>query len=483
MKKIIKKINDNKYYLLFAVVIGIFIINYNYVPGDDLIYKAKFIELGLFNFIKEEYLNWSGRLSMIIIPALIKNNLYVWKLLNTLVAFLFMKGFSYYYKPFLSKEDKNEIDKILLVCFFLIFPYTITSTFVWLSGSYQYLWVITAFIYAMIPFYKILFVDGNVNFSKKRWVLIYFAMFCASYIEQEFLVIFVLGTISIVILLLDKTKLKSEKRKIYIYYIFFLINLVIARLSPGLGKRIFTEIRWYPNWENMPFIYRFYEVINITNRHILFGSNLLFLIFTIFLSILIYKKEKFKNKILFLPTLYFILRVFPFDIISNNVMLWYFKIENIYSPIGEKRTLFLSEASNVFLFDTMKVIDNIKSLKIDYLAPVICFFIIIFISFILYMIFDSRKKGILCFLVYWAGFCSIYITAFIPAVHAIGSRVFLLMNSCILFIISQIYLEIKQKYPESDKNRYFKIFIIIVSIYSFLIILNYNYYLKQLLYL
>ena len=106
IKKIINKINLNKYYILFAIIIGIFIIQYDYRGGDDLFYKQKVLKMGVLNFTKTEYLNWSGRLSMIIIPALIRYNLFVWKILNVVVSFLFIKGFSYYYKATVTNEKK-----------------------------------------------------------------------------------------------------------------------------------------------------------------------------------------------------------------------------------------------------------------------------------------------------------------------------------------------------------------------------------------
>lgn len=149
MEKILKKLEINKYYVIFAFIIGIFIINYNYRGGDDLIDKQRVLEMGVWNFTKTIYLTWSGRLSMIIIPALIRYNLFVWKFLNIIVSFLFIKGFSYYYKSDVKNNEKLEIDKVILICFFFIFPYTVTSSIIWMSGSYQYFWAFTSFIYNM----------------------------------------------------------------------------------------------------------------------------------------------------------------------------------------------------------------------------------------------------------------------------------------------------------------------------------------------
>lgn len=477
------KINKNKYYILFAIIIGIFIIKYNYVVGDDLNYKAKVIKMGTWNFIVDEFSHWSGRLSMIIIPALVRYNLYTWKILNILVAFLYLKGFSYYYKSDLSIEEKLKLDKMTFACFFFIFPYTITSAIVWLSGSYQYLWAVTAFIYAMFPFYKIIFISKELKFSKLKWCLYYFAVFCAAYIEQEFLVMFVLSTIVILLVIKNKEIIKKEKLKIFFYYVFFLINLGISRFSKGFNIRIAKEIRWYPNWTNMPFIYRFYEAVNLTNRHVIWGSNILFLILILFLSILVYKKWGTKMKVLYIPLGYIILKILPLDFFSNNIMTWYFNFENFYTADRKSlQTLTIEKSVNYFLYDTTKVIQDIKIPKFEYLPAVISFSIIIFISFIIYNIFNDRKKGILVFLVYWAGFFSVYILSFMPAIYAIGSRAFFLMDSLILFIISQLYLELKLEY-QIDKNKYFKVFLVVILLLSFLIILSYNSYLKQFVYL
>ena len=480
IKKIINKIYINKYYILFAFIIGIFIINYNYRGGDDLIYRKKILEMGIRNFVITEYLKWSGRLSMIIIPALvIKYDIVVWKILNIVVSFLFLKGFSYYYKAVVTNEEKSKIDKIILISFFFIYPYTVTSSVVWMSGSYQYLWAFTSFIYAMFPFYKLIFISNKVNFSKLRWCLFYFAMFCAAYVEQEFLIISVLGTIAMFCIMKNNKIENKEKKNITFYYIFFIINLIISRLSPGFKNRVATEIRWYPNWENMPFIYRVYEAINLSNRHVIFGSNILFFVLILFLSILIYKKWGKNIKILFFPLIYIILNLFPLDIFSNNLVTWYFDSKNLYAD--NSQTLFIEKAAKLFLFDISKPFNDIKIKEIEYIPSIISFLLIIFISIILYNIFVDKKKAILIFLIYWAGFFSFYVMAFMPAIYAVGSRAFLVLDCLILFIISQLYIELL-KY-KINENKYFKIFIFILGIYSFLIILSYSNYLEQAYYL
>ena len=469
---------NNKFYILLALIIGIFIIRYEPV-GDDITYNSKITEMGTIKFIITEYTTWAGRLPQIIIMTLINYNLIIWKLCNIIMTFLFLKGFSLYYKFYFKTKNKLEVDRLLFFCFFFIFPYTITSSMIWVTGSYMYLWVVTPFIYAIYPFYKLIFISHNLEFSKFEWFLFYIAMFFTSYVEQEFLILFVLSTISMLYLQKKKEIYSDSLKKMYFYYLFFLFNLLVARSSPGLGKRILGELRWYPNWENMPFIYRFYEVINLSNKHLIFGSNILFLIFISLLSLLIYKKWGSKMKVLFLPLLYFLLRILPLDIFSKNTMLWYFNFENFFNvDPNSKQTLFLEDITNKFLYDMGKVTETLKISRINYVSSVIAFTIIIFISLILYSVFEDKKRGMLYFLIYWAGFFSIYIMVFIPAVYAIGSRAFFLMDCFILFLISQLYTELKIKY-RIDKEIYFKIILYFLFIYSVLIILSYSNYLKQ----
>lgn len=223
--KLKKILENNMIYIIFSIIIGIFIINYKLSPADDIKNKELVESLGILRYIKSEYFNWSGRLSMTIVAAIIHYNLFVWKVLNIIISFLFIKGFSLYYKLFVSNNEKVQIDKIIFICFFFIFPYTITSSIVWMSGSYQYLWPVTAFIYAMFPFYKIIFISSKLSFSKINWILYYLSMFCAAYVEQEFLVIFVLSTVSMFYLTKNKTVEKKEKKTLFIYYYFFLVNL------------------------------------------------------------------------------------------------------------------------------------------------------------------------------------------------------------------------------------------------------------------
>ena len=99
----------------------------------------------------------------------------------------------------------------------------------------------------------------------------------------------------------------------------------------------------------------------------------------------------------------------------------------------------------------------------------------------IYNIFSDKKRGLLNFLLYWAGFFSFYVMSFMPAIYAIGSRAFLVLDCIIIFLISQLYIELKNY--KINENKYFKIFIFILGIFSFLVILSYNNYLKQAYYL
>ena len=133
IKNILK---DNAIYIIFSIIIGIFIIKYQYNSADDIEYKTLLDNLGRLEFLKLEYFQWSGRLSAYLIGALFKYDLNIWKISNIILSFLFIKSFSYYYLPFLKREnEKKNLDKMIFMCVFFMFPYTITSVFVWMTGS------------------------------------------------------------------------------------------------------------------------------------------------------------------------------------------------------------------------------------------------------------------------------------------------------------------------------------------------------------
>ena len=466
LKKIKNKLLEEKIYIFFAVIFGLLLIKYKPVT-DDILFKSVLKEQGILGFIKSQYFTWNSRLSTTIITAIIGYNLYFWKIVNIVVCFLFLKSFSLYYGENISQKDKWETDKVLFVCVFMFMPQTITTTFIWMSGTLPYLWPLTAFIYAIHPFYKFIFFK-NIEISKKQWVGYYFAMFIASYVEQEFLIILFLGLLSIVVIFKNKKIIKQKRWEVFCFYVFFLINFIIARVSPALRMRTLNSMYWYPNWENMTFIYRFYEVINFANKYIIDGFNMLFFIFVLFLSILIYKKYKYNVKVLYLPLFYFILKIVPIDSIMLNINGWNF---NVNQNRGISSS-FYNDLLNFFLFDVMKVIQNIKLSRREYIPSIITFSIIIFISFILYEVFEDKKEKVLYFLVYWAGIFSVYILMFIPSIYAIGSRIFLMTNICIVFLIMRIYLKLKKEY-QIDKNRYFKISYVVFLIVTFLMILPY----------
>lgn len=467
---------ENKIYIIFSLIIGIFIFKYQYSLADDIKYKTMFEELGRLGFIKSEYFHWSGRLSVFIVKAIFKYNLLAWKIENIILSFLFLKGLSYYYIPFLEKKDKIKMDKIILTVMFFIYPYTITSTFVWMAGNYHYIWPITGFIYAMIPFYYILFVSNKYEFSKMKWIIFYLSTFMAAYVEQTFFAMFIIASIALFIILRNK-KIK-EKKFFLLYYIFFIINAVISRLTPGFKERVRTELMWYQNYENMPFGYRIYEVINLVNKHIISGSNLLFFVLVILLSLIVYKRYKKRFKILYIPFFYMVLNLFPVSLLDNNVMLWYFNFENFFNPSRTNQTLFIRNGLEKILFDVMYPIREIKIGRIDYLPSVLTYIMIIFVSFIILISFKNIKKGILNFGIYWVGIGTVYIMCFSPTIYASGSRIFLLMNVLFIFIISQLYVELNKEY-RIEENRAFRIGKSVFSCISLLILFSYTIYLLQ----
>ena len=85
IKNILK---DNAIYIIFSIIIGIFIIKYQYNSADDIEYKTLLDNLGRLEFLKLEYFQWSGRLSAYLIGALFKYDLNIWKISNIILSFL-----------------------------------------------------------------------------------------------------------------------------------------------------------------------------------------------------------------------------------------------------------------------------------------------------------------------------------------------------------------------------------------------------------
>ncbi|VTX49124.1 Uncharacterised protein [uncultured Leptotrichia sp.] len=474
--KIKNILKDNIIYIIFSIIIGIFIIKYQYNPADDIEYKTLLDKMGRLNFLKLEYFHWSGRLSVYIIGALFKYDLNIWKISNILLSFLFIKSFSYYYSPFLKrKNEKRNLDQMIFMCIFLIFPYTITSVFVWMTGSYHYLYPVTAMIYSLIPYYYLLFVRKKLEFSGVKWVFLYLSIFIAAYVEQTIFVLLILQLISLYLILKQKNIEVSEKKNISFYFLFFLINFIISRLAPGFDDRLRVELKWYPNYKNMPFSFRLYEVINLTNKHLLVGSSLLFFIFVLLLTILIHKKYRNRLGIMYIPLLYIVINFVPLDLLSDNIMLWS-NGKNLYN--STPRTLFLKSSVDKLLFDVMKPLMNIDIPKIDYLPSIIAFSIIVFLSFLFFYCYEEKRKAILNFIVYWIALGSVYLLVFSPTIYASGSRIFFVMNCLFMFLISQLYIELINKY-DINNNKYFKFGKVILMIYIFSIICSYTVYLTQ----
>ena len=109
---------------------------------------------------------------------------------------------------------------------------------------------------------------------------------------------------------------------------------------------------------------------------------------------------------------------------------------------------------------------------------IIAFSIIIFISFLLFYCYEEKRKAILNFIIYWVALGSVYLLVFSPTIYASGSRIFFVMNCLFIFLVSQLYVELINKY-NINNNKYFKFGKIILMIYIFSIICSYTIYLTQ----
>jgi hypothetical protein len=411
----INKSNKMKEYYPFFIFGIIFFIAQcfiNLYPGDDTYFietvsKSK----SIIDFVIMRYETWSGRVaSEFFISIFSVLNLWIWRILNTLVAVSFIIFLSKIIK--LSIEKKNSYKNIVVnsfVCLsFFIVPISVTTrSCSWFTGSFFYLWPTFLCFVGMSPFIYKLY---NKGITKKHAIISVLSAVYASYMEQTGSVLICFGIITLLYLY-------KRDHKFYLFLflqnLFMLLNFMISILAPGNTLRNISETKtWYPEFDNLSLFQKLYQGVSWTHSHLVRESTFIMLTVSLLLFIIfINKNNKLSIRIVaFIPSLYFIGSSIPFNklVLSTTSYEYNYDIENI---LGK---LFFNPMSNIIP---------------SFISSVIIFSIII----LFFLCVKNKAERYLCIIFYLASLASGYILGFSPTIFASGPRIFFMTN--MLFII------------------------------------------------
>ncbi len=449
IKDKVKKLSRSEYLpmMFFSLGIWILMLRMGLREGsDDTVYLTQIEESGIFQWIYNRTLTWQPRIYSDIATAILIDKLFLWRVLTALMLTLIMICISKMVINNLEYREAFAVNYFICCVFFFISPYVITSAVMWFTGSFHYLWPVTAMIVALVPFYYAVVNKSTVY--KNLNAIFGIAAICACYTEQTIAILVCFGTLSIGYLFLYRIKINKS---LCIQYILILVNSSIYFLLSQISDRMSAELHWYVGFDMLSIIDKIFQGINWTNYHYINSSNLLMLVMSILLFTIIAKKNGSLVKVLgAVPMVFLIGNMIPFDALFQNInnnntnaQFW----SNNINPYQFNTYL------NDYFYNTTKVnTGNLLDSSLGNMIPsFIGLFILLFISGLLWIAFDKKEDKFLTVILYLAALASGYAISFSPTIFASGSRIFFVGNILIIFVTAKLlceFLKNKILYPK-----------------------------------
>lgn len=450
LDKRLTEISKNKSIILYAYCF-LFIICFLLIVGqnfrldpwtDDVYHKEVVKKFGSsLNFMLDQYKNWNSRyFTSFIMAYVMDKNIWLWRILNTFVLFLFFiymsKSVYALHKYMQSSFYVLSIITLFMFCIFCIMPSPIWhSSITWVTGSFNYLWAGCALSISLYYLFNSLFNKEKIKLY--QFIMLIPAALFACNTEQTALICITMYTILILYFILKE---KYFDKYILILYLFIITSTLIIFLSPALPLRYAQEVKtWYPMFNDISLVQKAVYGYAYT---VIYGFLLYNYLNTILLSVLLFAvlKKQYNNKILniisLLPALY--------------SLMYYIGINNkwIYSHL-----LYNADA-----FSKSIILNNYSEPFISLITGTLIIVIIIYCIFKIK--WQNTELKYLTFLFFAAGLMSAFILSFSPTIYASKDRIWFIPFSMYALSIGMIFME-NLKYIDIYSKKYVIIYLLL----------------------
>lgn len=396
-------------------------INMNLGYSDDSHFKAVLSEKNIFEHMLNLYFNVNGKIFTDLMPAIFTYIPNIWfKLLNSL--FLVVIAFSIS-NVFLDATYVGDRIACILVLFF---PMKLLTSAGYVATSTNYVWTTTAFLVILLGIKW----SENKKISAPFYIIWTLALLYAGNQEQ----ICAISIMVFVGMLIRNKIFKQKLNGILIYgLIIECISLIFVMTAPGHLKRVdgYSIFR-IPNYPQLNLVDKVYLGITSTIAHYLSFDNILFVVLSILLVYIVWKKKNAWSGKLYatVPVLsiLWIEILDRFDIFPNMKQVFCYQFEWGY---GQK-TFAMVDVSNYDQFES-------------YFPICLCIVLIISILVCFYLIFGHTVHFYLCLFLMAAGFATRAVMAFSPTLFGSGTRTHIFLYFCLISICSIIAYEYLKK--------------------------------------
>ena len=445
MRKVVPYIPFLLFFVLIYILLQPIMLIYT---SDDGAHFEMLEKLGLSGWLLWRAEEWQPRLFSDFFYAAFIQNIALWKFVNAVVAGLLTFGIlraSCGPAPFEGEQANTRRKNLLLIAsliclfFFLIYPNAVTSSVFWYTGSFNYLWPVTAMLFGLMPF--IFLIKGDAPYPKKVWIPIgIFASICAGFNEQTTAVSF---GVALLILIYSLARKRKIPKWLFIHFAIIAICAIYFLYSVFFSSRLTggSELALFPEFAEFGRRYKLLLGINVVTSHLLRSSSLLYLVLTLLAGVLAFYRLKGKNIIIrvlsFLPAFYVTINILPMRFLLSGT--WNYYPANYGDRIGEKSAFQIEPTWFDFLNNVMPM--TWTPIEHDVFIAILA---IVIVSFALYPLFFAFKKianRLLALLLYLAALASGVIMGFSPTVFTSGSRPYFLLNIILLLLCAMLLKE------------------------------------------
>ena len=331
------------YLLMFALF---FIAHINLVYyGDDYVFRDLLEENGFIGTLSLRWETWSSRLIIESILLLVTQNIWIWKILNSIMLVILVHALSRL--SFINITVGNLIFTFLLVH---LYPFIDMYSAGWMATTVNYLWPLTLMTVAFIPLREL--IAENSTIKKKPLFICTICAIIAANHEQAAFIMLLVGFLSFgYIRLIKKTK---SFYPLVLGTIAF-ISVLIISICPGNQIRTTTAIiNCSPNWPHWNLIDKMFIAIQTTSAIILNNTYILLIALSLFFAIGLYRKKLSFDSIL-LFSFYAVLIATRFICnVKGTIIKPLFSFQpnetNLYFPVVSSILLFLLHFTALFSF-------------------------------------------------------------------------------------------------------------------------------------
>lgn len=426
MIKTIRKKENFKYILIYALVIAFFQLVMKEYYGDTLAYFARAIpDMSVSSLMAElhsRYMGWTSRV-LIEVPLFILAygmHMVLFGIANWIMHMMLLLSLMY-----LTDYKHNRV----LACLMLLYPVALMAGSGWMTAYITYFWPLACGITAMVSLKK-------MYSGEKISVLqgIFFTLCLIFAVDLEVCAVFYTCILCTYIVLIIWGK-RFDFLKI-VYTVFQLLvctgGIIFALTCPGNEARKLSNIAyWFPSYTSFTIVDK--AVLGVNSAFInLYSNDIFWLILCISVCLLtvIFGKRDVKA---------WVISAIPLTVILLMTILK--PVIGLYYP----------ETVSLFdLFADKKYVDPTNYNSLAAYIPFIIFMISA-ASLLLAIIelFEDEKKAFFACAVIVSGIMSRLTLGFSPTVFASGKRTFIFLDFAIIFIL--VYL--RKEYSERMQAR------------------------------